>query len=65
MTCKRIKGGVLCGDFAPEDSKWHDMGYLGSMHKCGFCPNAARFVSREKGRKDRYCCSRCKESHDA
>uniref|UniRef100_A0A6H1ZLU2 Uncharacterized protein n=1 Tax=viral metagenome TaxID=1070528 RepID=A0A6H1ZLU2_9ZZZZ len=59
MTCIVGKGIVICGDFAPPDGKWHDMGYLGIMHKCHFCSLAARFISREEGRRDIHWCGRC------
>jgi len=61
MACIVGKNIVLCGDFYPADSDWHDMGYLGIMHRCSFCSLAARFVNRGEGRKDRYWCGKCEK----
>ena len=65
-------GDILCGDFGPDDGKWHDGGYSASMHKCENCSYAARFVKYAptagpsgrplKGHKDRYRCAKCKEA---
>lgn len=62
MACIEGKGIVICGDFAEADGEWHDLGYLGITHRCSFCSFAARFVKREEGRKDTYCCAKCKDA---
>ena len=57
---------VICGDFAPADGRWHDLGYLGIMHKCEACPMAARFVLRgEARRRDRFRCQDCSAHAEA
>lgn len=70
----RIKDGYLCGDFVtnePEDGRWRDLGYLGIMHKCESCSNAARFGKSEGrlerhgrpvGKRERYRCAACVEA---